>query len=192
MSTGMPAGIWLGKFGMIVKHFFGHTAYQVGSSLHTKAWRDVDVRLILPDDEFTAMFGTNQNAETNPRLSSVTLAYAALGHAMTGLPIDFQIQPQSWANEHYPGPRSALIEVEEQERLAGPVGPRDVSWLRETHWKMLEINARLHGWGVLRPEEKALPDSPARISAHDCDRIVGAAVAQVRAQIQKWAEPADA
>lgn len=112
MSTGMPAGLWLVKFAGIVADYFGHSPYQVGSSLHTKEWRDVDVRLILPDDEFTQMFGTNRSSETNPKLSAVTLAFAALGQAMTGLPVDFQIQPQSWANERYGGQvRSALLEV---------------------------------------------------------------------------------
>lgn len=112
VSAGMPASIWLVKFGTIVRDYFGHVAYQVGSSLHTKGWRDVDVRLMLPDDEFAARFGDlHRSAETDPRLSAVTLAFCALGKAMTGLPIDFQIQPQSWANKHYPGPRSALIEV---------------------------------------------------------------------------------
>jgi hypothetical protein len=57
------------------------------------------------------MFGSNRNAETNTKLSAVTLAFSALGSQMTGLPIDFQIQPQTWANEHYPHSRSALIEV---------------------------------------------------------------------------------
>ncbi|MFI7073583.1 hypothetical protein [Micromonospora sediminicola] len=112
MSTGMPAGIWLTKFGVIVTDYFGHVPYHVGSSLDRKDWRDVDVRLILPDDEFTERFGDrNQSAETNPKLAAVTLAFAALGKAMTGLPIDFQIQPASHANERYPGPRSALIEL---------------------------------------------------------------------------------
>lgn len=111
MSTGMPAGIWLVKFGVIIYDYFGHVPYHVGSSLITKAWRDVDVRLILPDDEFTERFGTNRNADTNPKLSAITLAFAAFGQQMTGMPIDFQIQPQSWANEHYPHTRSALIEV---------------------------------------------------------------------------------
>lgn len=111
MSTGMPAGIWLGKFGVIVADYFGHPPYHVGSSLHSKDWRDVDVRLILPDDEFEAMFGRVKNT-TNAKLAAVTLAFAALGKEMTGLPVDFQIQPQSWANEQYGGQtRSALIEV---------------------------------------------------------------------------------
>jgi hypothetical protein len=107
----MPAGIWLNKFGVIVKDYFGHTAYHVGSSLKTKDWRDVDVRLILPDDEFEALFGKVQGY-VNPKLAAITLAFSALGQEMTGLPIDFQIQAQTHANETYGGGwRSALTEV---------------------------------------------------------------------------------
>jgi len=113
MSTGMPAGIWLIKFGVLVRDYFGHIPYHVGSSLDRKDWRDVDVRLILPDDEFAALFGSNRSSDTNRKLAAVTLAFAALGKAMTGLPIDFQIQTVSWANEHYKGPRSALFEVDQ-------------------------------------------------------------------------------
>lgn len=112
----MPAGVYLTKFGSIVRDYFGHVAYQVGSSLHTKDWRDVDVRLMLPDDEFAAMFGPLEDPAVNRKLGAVTLAFAALGKAMTGLPIDFQIQTVTHANERYPGPRSALIE------LGGPGG----------------------------------------------------------------------
>lgn len=118
MSTGMPAGIWLTKFGVIVHDYFGHVAYQVGSSLNTKGWRDVDVRLILPDDEFTEQYGRIRSCEANPKLAAVTLAFAALGRQMTGLPIDFQIQPQSHANEHYSQrdghARNPLIEIHER------------------------------------------------------------------------------
>lgn len=110
MSTGMPQGIWLQKFGTIVEDYFGHTAYQVGSSLHSKDWRDVDVRLILPDDEFEALYGKDSAAIGNPKLAAITLAFAALGKEMTGLPIDFQIQSMSHANGKYDGPRSALVE----------------------------------------------------------------------------------
>lgn len=108
----MPAGIWLTKFGVILRDYFGHVPYHVGSSLKSKDWRDVDVRLILPDDEFTERFGSNQSSETNPKLAAITLAFCALGEKMTGLPIDFQIQPQTWANDHYPSWRSALVEVD--------------------------------------------------------------------------------
>jgi hypothetical protein len=121
----MPAGIWLHKFGVIVRDYFGHVAYHVGSSLGSKQWRDVDVRLMLPDDEMTARFGTVHGSEVNPKLSAVTLAFCALGKAMTGLPIDFQIQPLTWANQHYGGkPRSALIEIREADRDQGVVDVR--------------------------------------------------------------------
>ncbi len=107
----MPAGIWLGKFGVIVRDYFGHVAYHVGSSLDRKDFRDVDVRLILPDDEFEELFGQPPNM-ANKKLAAVTLAFCALGKEMTGLPVDFQIQSTSHANAAYSGPRSALIEVE--------------------------------------------------------------------------------
>jgi len=110
----MPAGIWLNKFGVIIRDYFGHVPYHVGSSLNSKDWRDVDVRLILPDDECEAMFGDQPNF-TNPKWAAIVLAFCALGKEMTGLPIDFQIQPQTWANKTYPmaeNPRSAMGEFE--------------------------------------------------------------------------------
>lgn len=108
----MPAGIWLNKFGVIVRDYFGHVPYHVGSSLTTKDWRDVDVRLILPDDEFEAMFGTLRAFHTDPKFAAITLAFSALAKEMTGLPVDFQIQPQSHANKLYGDHRrSALIEA---------------------------------------------------------------------------------
>lgn len=115
MSVGMPAAIKLTKFGCIIRDYFGDWPYQVGSSLETKAWRDVDVRLILDDAEFEQQFGKISNAEVNAKLAAVTLAFAALGKEMTGLPIDFQIQPQSHANKVYGDrPRSALLEIKEK------------------------------------------------------------------------------
>lgn len=110
MSTGMPAGIWLTKFGVIVSDYFGHACCHVGSSLITKDWRDVDVRCILPDSEFEARFGKGATSETHPRLGAITLAFSALGAHMTGLPIDFQIQTASYANSRWPDMRSALVE----------------------------------------------------------------------------------
>jgi hypothetical protein len=108
----MPAGIWLNKFGVIVRDYFGHVPYHVGSSLTTKDWRDVDVRLILPDDEFAERFGGVHASFVRPDFAAITLAFSALGREMTGLPIDFQIQSRTWANEHYGSHRrSALIEV---------------------------------------------------------------------------------
>lgn len=110
----MPAAIKLQNFGRVVAEFFGHTPYQVGSSLtHLLAstggdWRDVDVRLILPDDEFDEMFGAT--ASSNAKWNAACLAFSSLGREMTGLPIDFQVQQKTEANKKYGHKaRSALV-----------------------------------------------------------------------------------
>lgn len=109
-GVGMPASLFLDEFGSQVWAAFGHCCYHVGSSLTSKAgWRDVDVRLILNDEEYEVMgLGDPVRTHHNGKWVSLVLAYSALGRAMTGLPVDFQIQQQSYANEHYKGPRSAL------------------------------------------------------------------------------------
>ncbi len=113
MSVGMPAYLYLEEFGSQVWAAFGHPPFHVGSSLTTKsAWRDVDVRLILPDDEYEALgLGKPNFPRQNGKWVALCLAFSALGQHMTGLPIDFQIQQQTRANEEYPRadcPRSAL------------------------------------------------------------------------------------
>jgi hypothetical protein len=107
----MPHGIWLGKFGVIIRDYFGHVPYHVGSSLDRKDFRDVDVRLILPDEEYERLFGKGATY-VNKKVAAITLAFCALGKQMTGLPIDFQIQTQSHANAAYPFKRSALLEID--------------------------------------------------------------------------------
>lgn len=108
-GVGMPAALLLDEFGSQVWHAFGHPPYLVGSAACGKTWRDVDVRLILPDDEYAALgLGDPRYTHRNGKWVSLVLAYAALGKAMTGLPIDFQIQQQTHANKLYDGPRNAL------------------------------------------------------------------------------------
>jgi len=111
-GIGMPAAIVLDDFGLLVHDAFGELPYHVGSSLRRKrGWRDVDVRLILDDAAFTALgFGTpSLGSHENPRWVAMVRAFSALGREMTGLPIDFQIQAQTPANERNKGePRSCL------------------------------------------------------------------------------------
>jgi hypothetical protein len=113
MGVGMPQGILLEQFGEHVRAAFGHVCYHVGSSLTEKrGWRDVDVRLILPDAEYAAMgLGDPRHQQRNKKWVSIILAWSAFGRDLTGLPIDFQIQQQSYANETENGPRSALFLV---------------------------------------------------------------------------------
>lgn len=103
MGVGMPFGLYLQDFGEHVRRAFGHIPYHVGSSLEKKdGWRDVDVRLILPDDEWAvAGFGEPDREHGNAKWVSTCLAWSAFGKALTGLPIDFQIQQQTHANDKF-------------------------------------------------------------------------------------------
>lgn len=113
-SLGPHDGFLLRLFGAQVTQAFGHTPYHVGSSLTEKArYRDVDVRLILPDDEYAVYFGDPMKpAEPGmggPRRAMWELAWTMFGRKATRLPIDFQFQQQTLANEEFDGPRSALV-----------------------------------------------------------------------------------
>jgi hypothetical protein len=102
MGVGMPTDLLLHEFGSQVWAAFGDCPYLVGSALKNKQWRDVDVRLILPDDEYERMgLGNPKYPHHNEKWVSLVLAYSALGKAMTGLPIDFQIQQQTDANQQF-------------------------------------------------------------------------------------------
>lgn len=78
------------------------TAYQVGSSLRTRDFRDVDVRQILADDEYDALAQVVD-------LERLRLSVSLWGQQATGLPIDWEMQRMSDANAEYPGPRYALF-----------------------------------------------------------------------------------
>lgn len=90
---------------------FGWSIYQVGSSLKRRDWHDIDIRCILDDDEFARMFPGESSKEPwryNPRLALLNAALSEWLQTRTGLPVDFQFQQQTAANEEYPGSRSAL------------------------------------------------------------------------------------
>jgi hypothetical protein len=101
IGVGSPQIYYLRAFGDVVDDAFGHTAYLVGSAATGKVWRDVDVRVILPNRLFRLLFGDPYTQyEQNRRWRSVTMAYSALGTHMTGLPIDFQPMSQAKADQH--------------------------------------------------------------------------------------------
>lgn len=81
---------------------FGHPPFLVGSVMDRPDYRDVDVRLMLPDEQYAAMF---------PNKYAQLLLNAAVSDwlkAQTGLPIDFQFQDTTRANEEHPGKRNPL------------------------------------------------------------------------------------
>lgn len=92
--------------------FTGHFGcYVVGSVLERPDWRDVDVRMIMQDDAFSALFPDAHwevNAwESDPRWLLLTVAISRWLSQQTGLPVDFQFQPQTKANEFHKGRRNA-------------------------------------------------------------------------------------
>lgn len=83
---------------------FGHCTYLVGSAFTGSGeHRDVDVRTILPDEEFDALFSGG------PALWE--LICVSVGQRLcdaTGLPVDYQIQRMTEANANFTGPRNPI------------------------------------------------------------------------------------
>lgn len=80
----------------ITEAFDAHP-HVVGSVNQRADFRDVDVRSILPDEEFDALF------EGRAFLwSLLCLSVSEYLRAATGLPVDYQVQKMSVANEKYP------------------------------------------------------------------------------------------
>jgi hypothetical protein len=79
---------------------FGRPPYLVGSVNDRADFRDVDVRLILPDKLYRKLY----RGKRGNRVRILTgLALTAYLREATGLPVDFQIQQQTAANKHHPG-----------------------------------------------------------------------------------------
>jgi len=123
-GIGMPASLYLDEFGELLYHAFdGEHAYQVGSSLFGTRWRDVDIRVMLDDEKYAAMgFGRPEHPHENAKWCAYTMAFSELGRRMTGLPIDFQVQQTTWANEFYGRDqgRAAMIRGIIKRRPASP------------------------------------------------------------------------
>lgn len=83
------------------KMFPGNVPYLVGSALRTKDYRDVDVRLILDDNDYSAL-----NAAVDIR--RLNLVVSIWGQQVTGLPIDFQVQSMAEANVPEHGSRNPI------------------------------------------------------------------------------------
>jgi hypothetical protein len=67
----------------------------------------------MPDAAFNRLFpdipiGGFGAWEQDPRWLLLTVSISTWLHQQTGLPVDFQMQPATYANERYPGPRQAL------------------------------------------------------------------------------------
>lgn len=90
----------------LVTRAFGTPPYLVGSAgadNDGSGYRDVDVRLMLPDDEF------DQVCPTQERWELLSLAIGVYLAERTGLPVDFQVQRMTEAAaRHGKGIRNPL------------------------------------------------------------------------------------
>jgi hypothetical protein len=85
----------------------GFGCYVVGSALERPDWRDVDVVLILEDELFKREYGTTDTTfEFDTKWLIHMVALSDWLKTQTGLPIDFKIQPQTWANARHKGQRN--------------------------------------------------------------------------------------
>lgn len=149
--VGMPALLHLEQFGSYVWDAFGHPPLLVGSSMRRKRWRDVDVRLVLPNSEYCRVFRLDPvegadfdevaardhwNAGTHrcPIWVSLCLAYSALAKQMTGLPVDFQIQPKVSAEK--------LFGPDEPDYRLGHTGQRMRAYVAESDLKVAIAKAK--------------------------------------------------
>lgn len=106
MSVGWPASVKLHIFGRLLLDTFGEMPYLVGSAAKGKGWRDVDVVVLMGKEKF--YHWTGSHGQRGIRYESICAAFSLLGKEITGLPIDFKIQPVKWANEKHQGPRDAI------------------------------------------------------------------------------------
>jgi hypothetical protein len=94
---------------LVAQAFDNVGVYLVGSSLERRDFRDVDVRMIMHDEEYDRWFKDEGDMTwLNPRWSLLCTTISLWLSQTTGLPIDFQIQRMTQANETYDGKRNAL------------------------------------------------------------------------------------
>ena len=92
----------LNAWGIRVRYMFHYKMpYLVGSVLTSPDWRDVDIRIMLDDDVYDRL-----TTLISPHM--LNLAISTWGQKVTGLPIDFQIQKVTEANEEFEGRRHPI------------------------------------------------------------------------------------
>ena len=104
-STYLPLSclILLDHAARVVNRGFGSPCYLVGSCLERADYRDVDVRTILSDEDYASLFG-----ERVTLWPLVCLSISEYLSRASKLPVDYQVQSQTEANE-FPGFRNPLV-----------------------------------------------------------------------------------
>lgn len=87
-----------------IEEAFGPYLYLVGTAVERQEFRDVDVRLMLSDKKYAKL----QRAIGDDGITFLGLAIGEYLASRTGLPIDFQLQQQTTANEKHDGRRNPV------------------------------------------------------------------------------------
>lgn len=82
----------------VITEAFGSMPMLVGSVMEDPEYRDVDLRTILDDEEFDAIFGDRQFF-----WALFCMAVSSHLRSVTGLPVDYQVQRMTEANAKYGG-----------------------------------------------------------------------------------------
>jgi len=108
--VGAPAIFIINEACHALNQAFGEDVgiYLVGSSTERPDFRDVDIRLMLPDDEYKRLFGDPRFHEQNGLWSLICVSVSEHLSRLSGVPVDFQIQDTTYANEKHSKPRQAI------------------------------------------------------------------------------------
>jgi hypothetical protein len=89
-----------------INRAFDGTTYLVGSCTRRPDYRDVDLRMILPDGDFARFFPTvaeDSHLDGHWKLTNMAISDWIDAAAHLSRPVDFQIQSMTEANRDYPG-----------------------------------------------------------------------------------------
>lgn len=110
--VGTPAIFKLELACQTINKVYGGQCYLVGSCLDRPDWRDIDVRMILDDEAFEKLFPDaplhSAAWEFDARWLFLVARTADWLKEQSGLPVDFQFQPRTFANERHPYKRNAI------------------------------------------------------------------------------------
>jgi hypothetical protein len=89
---------------VVVDAFDSLGCFLVGSATERRDFRDVDLRMMFRDEDFAKLFpDAGEHWEHDSRWLLLTSAISAWLSQRSGLPVDFQFQPMTWANKKFEG-----------------------------------------------------------------------------------------
>lgn len=100
---------------------YGGDLYLVGTANERGEYRDVDVRLILADKKYDRL----RKAIGLDGIALMGLTTGQYIASLTGMPIDFQVQRRTEANEKHPGKTRNPIGLRGMHNFIGDASPRE-------------------------------------------------------------------